>query len=60
MHDEGLFTKYYPGDEMKKNEMGGAHGTRGRQEVHTEFSWGNPKEKYHLEDLDVSGRIILK
>jgi hypothetical protein len=24
------------------------------------FWWGNLKERYHLEDIDVDGRIILK
>jgi hypothetical protein len=42
------------------DELGGAFGTRGRQEVDTEFRWGNPKERDHLEDLGVIWRIILK
>jgi len=29
-------------------------------EVHTWFWWGNMKERDHLEDLAVDGRIILK
>jgi len=32
----------------------------GRREVHTEFWLGNMKERAHLEDLGVDGRIILK
>jgi hypothetical protein len=28
--------------------------------VHTGFGWGDPRERYHLEDMDVDGRIILK
>jgi hypothetical protein len=32
----------------------------GTEEVHTEFWWGNPKERDHLEDLGVDGRMILK
>jgi hypothetical protein len=31
-----------------------------RVEVYTEFSWGNVRERDHLEDPDIDGRIILK
>jgi len=31
----------------------------GRVEVHTEFWWGN-RERDHLEDLGIGGRIILR
>jgi hypothetical protein len=33
---------------------------RGRGMVHTGIWWGNPRERDHLQDLDVDGRIILK
>jgi len=29
-------------------------------EVRTGFWWGDPRERDHLEDLVVEGRIILK
>jgi len=29
-------------------------------EVHTEFGWGNLRERGHLEDLGVDVRIILR
>jgi hypothetical protein len=29
-------------------------------ELHTEFRWGNLRERSHLEDLGVEGRMILK
>jgi hypothetical protein len=29
-------------------------------EVHTGFLWGDLREREHLEDLGVDGRIILK
>jgi hypothetical protein len=32
----------------------------GRREVHTGFWWGNLRERSHLEDAGVDGRIILR
>ena len=32
----------------------------GRGEVHTGFWWGNMKERAHLEDPGVEGRVVLK
>jgi len=32
----------------------------GRTEVHTGLRWGNVRERYHLEDLVVYERIMLK
>jgi hypothetical protein len=32
----------------------------GRGEVNTGFWWKTPRERDHLEDLGVDGRIILK
>jgi len=32
----------------------------GRGEVYTGFRWGNLRERDHLEDLGVDGRIILR
>jgi hypothetical protein len=41
--------------------MGGACGTHGgKKEIHIGFWLVNMRERYHLEDLDVDGRIILK
>jgi len=33
---------------------------RGRGEVHTGFLWGNVRERVHLEDPGVDGRIIVR
>jgi hypothetical protein len=30
----------------------------GTVEVHTDFWWGNPRERDHLEDPGVDGRIV--
>jgi len=30
-----------------------------RREMPTDFWWGNPKERDHVEDVGVSGRIII-
>jgi hypothetical protein len=32
----------------------------GGEAVHTGFWWGNVKERIHLKDLAVDGRVILK
>jgi hypothetical protein len=38
--------------------MGGAFGTYGREQKW--FWYGNMNQKYHLEGLEVDGRILLK
>jgi len=43
-------------DKIKKNGLG----VWRREQVHTAFWWGNQRERGHLEDLGVDGRIILK
>jgi hypothetical protein len=53
--------KFYSGDQIKKNEMGRACGTYGRQERCIQgFWWGDLRKRDHLEDLGVNRRIILK
>jgi hypothetical protein len=29
-------------------------------EVHTGFCWGDLRERHHVEDIGIDGRIILK
>jgi hypothetical protein len=53
-----LLTKYYSGDQVMR--WVGHVARNGAAEVHTGFLWVDLKEKDHLEDLDVDGRIILK
>ena len=48
---------------MQKNEMGGACSVCacvGREEAYTGFWWGDLRERDHLEDSGVDGRIILR
>jgi len=56
-----VLTKYYSGDQIKKSEIGGACSTcGGRRDMHPVFSWGNLRDRDHLEDPGLDGRIILK
>jgi hypothetical protein len=41
-------------NQIKKNEMGGA------REVHTVYWRESLRERHHLEDTGLDGRIILK
>jgi len=44
---------------MGKNEVGGHNARMGRGEVHKGLWCGNLRERSHLEDQDVDGRIIV-
>ena len=50
----------FSGEQIKKSEIGGARGTYGRQKLHTEIWWGDPRERDRSEDVGVDGRVILK
>ena len=53
-------TKHYPGDQIKEKEVSRLCETHGEtEEVHTVFWWGDLRERNHLEDLCVDGRITL-
>jgi hypothetical protein len=46
---------------LEKNKMDGAYSTYGKRgEVHRVFWWGKLRERDHLEDPVVDGRIILR
>jgi hypothetical protein len=55
-----LITKYYSGDQIKKNEMGRANDTYGDRRGAYKLLWGDLRERDHLEDLHIDGRRILK
>jgi hypothetical protein len=56
-----LLTKYCLGDQIEKNEIGGTCSMYGENiEVYTGFWWGNLRERDHLEDPGVDGRVILR
>jgi len=61
LHNEeinDLLAQFFSGDQIKKNEIGGACSTMGRGEMYSGFWWGNPRERDHLEVLGINGRII--
>jgi len=47
------------GDQIEKSEIGRACSTYGG-EVYTGFWWGNLRERDHLENQGIDGRIILR
>jgi hypothetical protein len=56
-----LITKYYYGNQISEDVMGGTCSMQGSDEKCIQhFSQKNLKRRYHLEDLGVDGRIILK
>jgi hypothetical protein len=55
-----LLTRYYSGDQIKKNEMGGTCSTYGDRTGAYMVWWGNLRKRDHLEDQGLDGRIILK
>ena len=55
-----LLILYVSGDQIKKNEMGGARNMYGGEERRIQGLVGKPRERDHLEDPGVDGRIILR
>jgi hypothetical protein len=55
-----MLTQYCAGDKIEKNEIGRNVASLGRGEVYMWFSWGNLRERDHLEYVGADGRIILR
>jgi hypothetical protein len=55
-----FLTKYYSGDQVKKNERGGACSTYGGRRGAYRILMGTTESKISWKDLGVDGRIILK
>ena len=55
-----FFTKYYSGDQIKNNEMGGTCGTYGEQErcIGYRVLVGKHEGKRPLENLGADGRKV--
>jgi hypothetical protein len=55
-----VITKYYSGNQTKKNEKGWGMQHVYGEERFTVFWWGNLRKRDHLKDLGFDGRTILK
>jgi len=55
-----MLTEHCSGDEMK-GKMGWACSVYGGENecIHTGVWWGRVKERDHVQDLDINGRIAL-
>jgi hypothetical protein len=53
-------TKYHSGEQIKKNEMGGTCSTYGDRRCAYRVWWVDLREREHLQDLGVDGRILKK
>jgi hypothetical protein len=55
-----LLTKYYSGDQIQKNEMGGACSTYRGEDRCKQFWWGKLRERDHFGDPGVDEKIIIR
>ena len=61
LHTEELNDLYLSPNiiQVNKNEMGWACSTYGREEGCMQVLWGNLRERDHMEDPGINGRIVL-
>jgi hypothetical protein len=50
----------FESDQIEKNEMDGECRTHGERRRYTGFWWVNLRERDHLEDPGVDGKVILR
>ena len=65
LHNEELYPLYFSPNitrviKSRRFRWAGHVARMGREEVHTEFLWGNLMKEDHWEDGNVDGRILLK
>ena len=65
LHNEKLYNLYCSPNivqviKSRRMTWAGHVARMGRREVYTGFWWGNQRERDHLQDPGVDGRIILK
>ena len=65
LHNEELNDRYCSPNTVqviksRKMRWAGHLARIGRRQAHTGFWWGNPRERDHLGDPGVDGRIILR
>jgi hypothetical protein len=65
LHNEELYDLYCSSNvirvtKSRRVRLVGRVAHEGREEVHTQFWWGNLRGRDHFENLGVNGEIILK
>ena len=60
LHTSDVLTKYYPGDQIKKNETGKACSTYWGEERCIQSLMGNLRVIYQLKDPGLDERIVLR